>query len=355
MLNNTSLHITYLHMSHPSETIGEPIVQASNTPGTFIDGSYDRYLSIHSNDTVLSQSMVLDTLHSELQAFRTSPRSRFLLRAITGNPLSNNALTSVLQQGETSDLIQHQAEGGYQTVIGINNQQRSVAGGIQTSIRQRTQQQLQQWNSNVHNQREFEQQASDGYHNVREQGYHFDTTATAEELHALWSATFGWTREQCEALLNGESEEQLFTLKDEQGATVSACLVSEGESTEWATLPEHQRRGLIAPLITYANCSLIAANRANVFAELRWDRSLSPGLKAGFQPATTTADIPLLTNHVTVGNPNQQDVPDDWNQQRTPLSDGTHGAYLRTFIPATVARELFSDELLDTYLQHHAR
>src|SRR5690606_3726161 len=95
---------------------------------------------------------------------------------------------------------------------------------------------------------------------------------------------------------------------------------------------------------------LIRENIHSVFAEARWNRSVSASVKSGLRVPVRENERWLLTNHVCIGNDFVSDPPDPWNADKPMLQGHIPGATLRSFAVAHLDSSLFTDHVLDTYL-----
>jgi hypothetical protein len=177
----------------------------------------------------------------------------------------------------------------------------------------------------------------------------------AEEIHDLWSDSFGWELDQCRELvenLNGPS--RIYGLRDANASLIAAILTFDDgtsvESTEWAVNPNLQGHGLIKGLLIYANAQTKIQNpQTPIYAQARVGRSIAPALYAGMTVFAPNLDLGhgILTNHVTVST---NEKPDVHNQYIRPFG-GMQTDALRSFSNAQVIPERYTDEILDKYNQ----
>lgn len=96
----------------------------------------------------------------------------------------------------------------------------------------------------------------------------------------------------------------------------------DSETTEWSVLPEYQWTWTIEPLLIISNWILIDNwNSDNVYAHMRWDRSIWPWLKSWFRIDDRSDNI--LTNLVEV----------EWNMEH--------------FLEWTLDTSLYTEDLLE--------
>lgn len=286
-----------------------------------------------------------------VDALRSGSRTRFLARLRLRSPLNARNIERLQRQPnlDVADYVD-QEDGCTRLTVGINTPARALSRADRLSAQQTVEQAAERLSSQVATPRRFTQQGLQALSTTREQGYSFDTTATPEELFALWGSSFGWTREQCRAVPSGPHE-RVFVLRDEIGTAIAAALYSYGETTEWSVRTGYQGKGNSVPLLLYSHCALLRDDIRSVFAELRWNRSISPGVRSGLRLALSANRPWLLSNHVAIGEPSD-DPADTWNEERSMLSDDTDGRMLRSFVVARLDPDLFSDELMDAYLSH---
>ena len=348
----------YIFPSMPMQTISthdcDTAYSGTAAPGCTPDASYDRVVwndeqSVHTHPHSLA-ALVRDGI----DAMRQSCRSRLVLRTTACCPLPLDRLEPLLCPGESLEIAHRPCNGGNRRhlTVGINAAIRSVAphaiGTMQDSVRAH----IGRLASQIASPTAFTRHALAELDIVARQGMHFDTHGNTRDLLALWQAPFGWSEGQCrQYALSERPDERIFILRDTQRRAISGVLVSQGESTEWATVPDEQGKGHIVPLLIYANSVMLAEHPSqDVYAELRWNRSVSPALKSGFCIPRQEYRNWLLTNHVTIGDAPHTDAPDPWNTGRGKLGDGTAGAMLRSFVVGHMERERFTDEILDAYL-----
>jgi hypothetical protein len=145
---------------------------------------------------------------------------------------------------------------------------------------------------------------------LRQQGITFTNHATSSDiaqLTLLWQDTFGWDAAQLEAFVANLAEQQRLDPGDRQlwfvgardsagrlvGAAMAERLDMAGpdgttvqlvESTEWATLAQVRRQGVMTVLVGLLNATVLGDlgnTDAHIFAECNYDaRSYEVGLKA---------------------------------------------------------------------------
>jgi hypothetical protein len=350
--------------SQPQQTETERLGYSGATePGLTPNGSYDRMIWNGENDAHTSMEEVTDLAAERIDEFNQSGKTRLMIRTQlhSGPEHDTDALRNQLQLQLHKQLkkvgIQESAsyfdphKNSHSIFAAVNKEERSVSGRAIRRIQNRVIKTVHRHADCVSSPENFNDHALEQKRIVDNAGLQFCDSATAEEMFALWGDPFGWSKEQCEQQERCLSEdERVFALKDRDGQVVSGIYVADGETTEWATLPEHQGKGLIVPLLIYSHCSLINEDIRSVFAEARWNRSVSASIQSGLRVPTWNRRPWTLTNHVSIGDDPAKDPEDSWNKGRAPLQDETNGAMLRSFAIAHLDTDLFTDDLIHSYL-----
>lgn len=310
--------------------------------------SYDRMLYNAESIIMENTKEVIDLVKYCFSQFEKSPRSRLLMRFKVNPDINLDDISSyfVDKSIELTDY-QNGVEGVSRVTIGFNKADRAInvrdVRHIQTVVKSKIQKAM----NGMPNQN-FETFALEELQRVQKLGFSFsNANFTADELYSLWHTFFAWTEEQCQkyAGMPPNKNEQIFGIRDKDNTLLSVMLYSHRESTEWATLPEHQQHGLIVPLLIYANSHLVEQNIPEIFAELRFDRSVSPAVKSGMEIQVDPKRQSTLLNHVSIGG-----APDNWNQGRSTLNDGTSGTELRSFVIGRVNPDIITPRVREAYV-----
>jgi len=160
-----------------------------------------------------------------------------------------------------------------------------------------------------------------------------------DQLHSLWSPTFGWEYHEVEALQKRVSSAQnlppekkserdvWFAAITDNGTIVSAAMaerlpipgngqvVDLIESTEWKTREEYSGQGLMTATLALLNAQVLADLRGNsgkiplVYAECNFQsRSDRAGIGAGFRIPDRNHAPQILVQNVLVND--GQDIPE---------------------------------------------
>jgi len=306
----------------------EPAVYSGAlTEGTDRDGSYDRVITTRLANCI-SVADLERLMRENLIAMTEANRSRFVIRAIL--PFSAITDLTTLAQACPNHEITYWPDGGnIKVFIGYNCPARCISEETRAKIYEIILAKIDK-----HNQAACEGQIAERIKSMASEGYQFRIGANSpEELLGLWGNTFGWTLEQCQAILtNPPTHTQVYSMVNPEGSTIAACMISDGETTEWAVAPGQQQRGLIAPLLAHAHTHYTQQYRGTqITADLRHDYSVGPALACGMQLALPRGRQSLIINHVTIGDKNGSDQPDPWNRHK-PNFGNTNGMYLRTFV-----------------------
>ncbi len=162
--------------------------------------------------------------------------------------------------------------------------------------------------------------------NIRKQWYRFErNNFETEEVFELWWKNFDWTREDIRSFIqNNQNNNQMFWLRNVNWILVALMMFwDDSETTEWWVLEEYQWQWLIVPLLLTTHGLMIQEWRHHeVYAHLRWNRSIWPWLKSWLRIDNTFWTDNILYNHVEV----------EWN--------------LEHFVEWILDSSLFSDLLL---------
>lgn len=181
----------------------------------------------------------------------------------------------------------------------------------------------------------FEKFAISELNKIKKRGFYFvKDNFTIEEVHELWGKTFWWEKENIANLLsNSWQSAYLYGLRNSIHELISLVLISDWETTEWATRSDYQWRKLIEPLLIFANSDFISTNgkqNTRLYVHARYNRSISPSVKSGMRFCFRD-DLPhLLTNHVEI----------DWEYQ--------------TFVEWVLDSSLYTDKIFDEYLSSNS-
>lgn len=318
------------------------------TPGFTENGSYDRCIWDSNGECIESTSKAVSLIQSCIQNFRRSASTRLVARMKVSKGVDMQRIHRTIGDVECHEIvawpdINHEQ---MHVTVGLNTPERAVPAHHVQEIQHRVREKIAEATPPS-----FEKHALSVLQDCRERGLYFDEHPTHEDIFELWNHTFGWSKEQCRTYAESHSkDEKLFVLRNASHRAISGVLITDGESTEWATLPEFQRQGHIVPLLIYANCALLRDKVPSVFAELRWNRSVSPALKSGFRIDADTVGSWLLTNHVAIGDGSEIDPPDPWNANMPTFGANTDGTMLRSFVVGHVEPKNFSDTIIDAYL-----
>ena len=138
-------------------------------------------------------------------------------------------------------------------------------------------------------------------------GLRFETNMknfSVAEIYDHWGKMFDWTQKKVTALLKNPGESKIYGLRNTDGKLVACMFMSDGESTEWSVSPDMQGQGIITPLLLFAHADQIRSNGYNtdIYAHLRYNRSISPSIRSGMKFYTHFGTPNILTNHVSVEN-----------------------------------------------------
>jgi hypothetical protein len=335
----------------------DSLTRESNTySGLAVEGltrshSYDRMLYTRESQIISQSSEVMELINYCLREFEQGSQSRLLLRLRVDPAVDLTQISQVLtdRQIELASYSEPNNE-ALRVTIGFNKLERAIPLAAVRQIREIVQHKITQAHQLMPD-RNFEAYAVQESQRCAELGLSFaNNDFSASELYTLWHESFGWSMEQCEQYASSpqSDNERIFGLRDEEGRLISGMLYSHRESTEWATLPEYQGQGLVVPLLIYANASLIAAQMPEIFAELRFDRSVSAAVKSGMQVHLHPQHQSVLVNQVSIGGD-----PDSWNLGRDGLGDGTPGEELRSFVIGTVDPRLITSCVRAAFLENN--
>lgn len=309
------------------------------------NGSYDR---LQYSGEFSSLNEVEDFINDELDsAFEKSNRSRADLRLKV--TLNQNEVETLQASFPNLEIAAFFNPDDFQTTTEIivckNNAEREIGEDALDEIKKATRNRIEKV-SKI----DVESNSINALNQILEKGYTIETEDfSAEELFELWSKTFGWEIEQCEHYADGELQnEKVYGLRDENGKMCAGVLISNGETTEWAVVPEKQGHGLITPLLIASHVDWTRENIDKVLQVFaRYDRSVSPGLRTGLAPYVS-GDKYVLTNHVTVS---EDEPSDEWNEDK-PDFNGTKGNKLRSFIIGQLDPKIITPKIQDNYLKH---
>lgn len=153
-----------------------------------------------------------------------------------------------------------------------------------------------------------------------------------DEVFELWSDSFWWTLSSIESLLNNinsNNNEQLYWLRNQSWELISIVLITDWESTEWATKKKFQWHWLIEPLLIYANANFINKawkDKCNLYVHARYNRSISPSVKSWMTFFIDDDFQYILTNHVEI----------DWEYQ--------------SFVEWVLDNSMYTENIIKSYL-----
>ena len=345
----------HVHDRIGTDTCDAPAYSGLSSPGLTTDGTYDRVIWNGEGDYCATPTEVVEIVEPCLEVLRRSERSRLVVRTRSRLGLDMHRLRSLLEphgQFEIASFPRSQ-EDRLSLTIGINKPERSVDEVYQRKMMELIRDRLHRLQENISTRLRFTSHARMLLREIQQKGMTLGMSVTWREIFSLWGDAFGWTTEQCRSYAERRTDEdRVFVLRDDTKRAIAGMLFSNGESTEWCTVPEHQGKGLIVPLLIFANCHLIRDGIKTIWAETRWDRSTSPAIRAGFEIDSAYAGPgSLLANHVTIGRETSLvDPPDQWNRHRGTLSNGTNGRMFRSFALSHLNTALFTDDVMDVYL-----
>ncbi|PIR48268.1 hypothetical protein COU80_04835 [Candidatus Peregrinibacteria bacterium CG10_big_fil_rev_8_21_14_0_10_55_24] len=331
--------------NNPDTTL---VYSGKRRPGFTENGTYDRLLFDNEHERLERDDDVIDLGLQCIERFRESERSRLVARLRASCAIDvHNIRDRLFQEAACETAVRPDIDrNNLHITIGANTADRAVECDSIPLMQKHIRDKMRQRSALP-----FEEDAIALLRAHRAQGMTFDGAPTAEDIFGLWRHSFGWTEEQCRNYAESRGvNDRLFVLRSAEGRAISGVLVADGESTEWSTLPEYQRQGHIVPLLIYSNCALLRDRISSVYAELRWDRSITPALQSGFVVDSNSMGPWMLTNHVSIGDDTQQDPPDPWNAHKPMFGDTTKGRFLRSFAVAHLEPESITDRIMDAYL-----
>jgi len=321
----------------------------SSSPGFTSEGTYDRAIWNGRNDVHTSPEDVVDLAQTCLRQSRESGRSRLVVRTRVEPEVSLRETRFLLHSAGFGECATYPDPGNGHAHITLahNTEHRDVHPSDVLTIRRtvcRKMGRCLHWTASPE---AFSSCALQEVAAMRERGHSISTQPSCEDLQTLWEHSFGWTPAQCQHYAQNQQNAAVFVLRDDEGNPLSGMLYYDGESTEWATVPEEQGKGYVVPLLIWGHSNLIKQGIRSVFTELRWNRSISPAIKSGFRIADLHDPGGILRNHVPIGDQQSGDEPDPWNSQLPVLPDGTDGRWLRSFTVGWLDPDLFTLELLE--------
>ncbi|MFA5916671.1 MAG: hypothetical protein WC850_00370 [Candidatus Gracilibacteria bacterium] len=276
--------------------------------GWNIDGSYNR-IQYSSNDiiTKLTDLTILVTEGISLLN-ENSNKSRLDIRVKINEDNINILKNLKIIFGNLDISIKkYNGDNVFHLIIGKNKKNREVAEQEIESIKSFVKSKINSNLEYIDNKDGFENFALLKLEEIINMGYKFEKEKfSIDEVFELWNDSFGWTLSSIESLLNNinnNTNEQLYGLRNQSGELISLVLISDGESTEWATKKIFQGQGLIEPLLIYANANFInktGRDKCNLYVHARYNRSISPSVKSGMTFSIDDDFQYILTNHVEI-------------------------------------------------------
>jgi hypothetical protein len=325
------------------------VYSGKRRPGFTENGSYDRLIFDNEHECLEQTDDVMDVALACIRRFRRSERSRLVARLRTSCSIDIHEIRDLLtNEMDCETTVLPDIDGiNLHVTIGANNVERAVDRSsiyiMQRHIREKIS------GLSIES---FDDHALAVLEKNKSQEMIFDEKPNADDIFSLWQHSFGWTYEQCQNYAESRDEsDRLFVLRNAERRAISGVLVADGESTEWSTLPEYQKKGFIVPLLIFANCVLLRDKVSSIFAELRWNRSIGPAIQSGFSIDTDGDGYWLLTNHVTIGDSPKMDPPDPWNVDKPMFGEDINGKQLRSFTVAHLDPSKFTDKIMDAYLE----
>lgn len=152
---------------------------------------------------------------------------------------------------------------------------------------------------------------------------------TIDEVYNLWNSGFWWNKTEIQNLLSSNID-NLYWLRNTKWELIALVLITDWESTEWATKKEFQRQWLIEPLLIFSNSNIIDiewSDKCKIYVQARYNRSISPSVKTWMRFITPDNLQFMLTNHVTIDNEYQ------------------------SFAEWVLDNKLYTRKIIDSYLQ----
>jgi len=308
-------------------------------------GTYDR-LQFAGELTSLPE--MTDFIEHALIRFNDSGRSRMDLRLrFNGERHILESLQTLFPHLEISAFFEPDSTFNTtnEILVCLNKKERDIGNPAVQFIQGATRDRLTRLYNN-----DVEMYGMTALKEVVNSGYTFGVNNfTADELYAMWSDSFGWTREQCELYEKGSREdEKIYGMRDPDGNVSALVLISHGESTEWAVSPDKQGHGLISPLLMMSHADWVNNNPERILQVFaRFNRSVSPATRTGFEHFVSNGRY-ALENHVTVST---DETPDLWNVEKNSFGD-IDGTKLRSFVLGQLDHKLITQKLRDSYLPH---
>jgi len=122
-----------------------------------------------------------------------------------------------------------------------------------------------------------------------------------EEVYNLWWINFGWTREEVQVFIENSSE-RMFWLRNSNWILISLLMIwNDYETTEWSVEQNYQWQWIIEPLLILVNWIYILNWLwENIFAHLRYNRSIWPWIKFWLRVQNNYSTQNILTNYVNI-------------------------------------------------------
>ncbi len=178
----------------------------------------------------------------------------------------------------------------------------------------------------------FEKYALDQLERIKKMGYCFETeNFTEDEIFTLWKKSFWWSKEEIKGLIKSNCN-NIYWLRNNKWELVSLVLISDWETTEWATKEKYQKNWFIEPLLIFSNSKMINLlwkDRLKLYVHARHDRSIWPSIKTWMSFNTNNWLQFILTNHVQI----------DDNYQ--------------SFVEWVLDNELYTQKIIDSYLNYN--
>ncbi|NDK07910.1 hypothetical protein EOM39_01535 [Candidatus Gracilibacteria bacterium] len=302
--------------------------------GWNLNGTYDR-IQYFDNNLIYSYQQIVELVNEGIkqQTSLNNNSSRIDIRVnIYDTPNNLKQLENLTGLFGNIDTSIKKFNGGdiAQLIIGKNGKEREV---LQKDIKQ-----LQEFVKGkiqinldlLKKQDGFENYALKQLNYIKNLGYTFEkNNFTIDEVYNLWNSGFGWNKTEIQNLLSSNID-NLYGLRNTKGELIALVLITDGESTEWATKKEFQRQGLIEPLLIFSNSNIIdieGSDKCKIYVQARYNRSISPSVKTGMRFITPDNLQFMLTNHVTIDNEYQ------------------------SFAEGVLDNKLYTRKIIDSYLQ----
>lgn len=293
------------------------------------EGSYQRLqegIKIPTPSIQLIREVIEDRLHQFTDS--PNPASRLDLRILSSVPTELLPELKLSQKYEI-DYITNPTSNHEETIeihIGYNRPERQITDSERIKVTSQILSYTQRQESN-HTTESFERYALSELERFYQQGYSFVTNEdlTDVDLERLWGDTFDLQINDCLSIL---TTNKVYAIRHPKGRIIATLLHDNYETTEWAVDTEFRKQRLISPLLIFSNSKhILAEPNEPLYAHLRYNRSLSAGLRSGFRVSLLGTQNNFLSNHVAVeGN-------------------------LTHFQTGTLDPNLYSEEVINQYTQ----